>query len=528
MLAETSLECNYVYFFQVALLPWLIGSELFWQFLSARLTDTSPRHAKTILMVTSIAQVALDVAIFFLARFSKWIVLVWFILRFAAQQQVGNSAGKILKMRIEWVLSVPQEKQLNYFNSVIVTGEMMGRGSAVLLVYAVGVWLGRSGYSFYTIRTVFFLVLWFWDLVCLGCTSMLPLSYFLPEDRLRSDLSRSPDNAVPLDDFSTYSGDTSLAESDDGLVAPDASRSMAEMVSQDELDSAYEHQFELGEARGANGDRYKWLDTFVALKDYFVGSALRFWDNGPLVFTAVHLWTIFMLVSFVNIVLKFHVSEVGVGSKPARSNLCSKQLINVLSVGVSENTATLMGVLIYNFGMSRVKPFFFYNKMFIGIAMAFNILFISIFWKERMGSFGSAIVLGALYIGLYLVQTFDGNVSAAWSDPTIIAFVFAMQGSFAQVLALVPIGFAALKMPDSVVIIFCTTCTTLLAAGSFWYSRTRKQKILLLSDPDTVNHDELDYRPLATIDNSTFAIEDDSIYANSPTPQIYSPEDLED
>lgn len=535
MLAETSLECSYVYFFQVVLLPCLIGSELFWQFLSARITDTSPRHAKTILVITSVSQVALDVLAFFLAKYSKWLVFTWFILRFAAQQQVGNSAGKILKMRIEWVLQIPQEKQLNYFNSVIVTGELMGRGSAVLLVYAVGVWLGRAGYSFYTIRNVFFAVLWFWDLVCLFCTFLLPISYFLPEDRLRDELSGLPSNSVPLDDdddahFSSAVRGRDLTSSDDGLVDSRPSHSLATFVTQAELDSAYVHELELGENHTRRANRSRIGVVLGELKDYFVNSGIRFWENGPLVFSAVHLWAIFMLVSFVNIVLKFHVSEVGIGIAPSRSNLCANQFVNVLSVGISENTATLMGVLVYNFGMSRVKPHFFYNKIFVGIAVLFNILFISIFWKEKIGAFGSAVILGALYIGLYLVQTYDGNVSAAWSDPTIIAFVFAMQGSFAQLLALVPIIFAALRMPDAVVLTFCAGCTTVLAVGSFWYSRSRKQQILLLSDPDIVNHDELgNYEPLATIDSSSFAAEDDEdgLYSSSPSP-FNSPEDIED
>lgn len=482
-------------------------------------------------MVTSIASAALDVAAFFLSRYSKWIVFVWFILRFAAQQQVGNSAGKILKMRIEWVLEIPQEKQLNYFNSVIVTGEMMGRGSAVVFVYAVGAFLGRGGYSFYTIRNVFFVVLWFWDIVCLVCTFLIPISYFLPEGRLNSELSGVPSNAIPLDDDSTFSGSTSLTNSDDGLVGDGSysgSRSLSTLVSREELDHAYEPELELGEHPNRVGEQSQ--NPLVALKDYFVGSAKRFWENGPLVFSAVHLWLIFMLVSFVNIVLKFHVSE-GSG-EPSRSNLCGKQFVNLLSVGISENTATLLGVLVYNFGMSRVKPHFFYNKLFVGIALIFNLLFISIFWKNKLGPFGSAVVLGALYIGLYLVQTFDGNVSAAWSDPTIIAFVFAMQGSVAQVLALIPIAFAALRMPDTVVIIFCAGCTSLLAFGSFWYSRSNKQQILLLSDPNTVNHDELtNYQPLATIDPQGFSAEDeddDPLYSGSHVPQFHSPEDLDD
>jgi hypothetical protein len=501
LLAETDLECNYIYFFQVVLLPSLIGSEIFWQFLSARLTDTSPRHAKTILLVTSVAQIVLDIAAFAFGGVSRWFVYVWFILRFAAQQQVGNSTGKILKMRIEWVLEIPQEKQLNYFNTVVVMGELLGRSSALIFVYVVGVQLGRHGYSFAIIKLVFFLVLGLWDLVCLTCTLLIPMSYFLPENRLRDlqTVHRLPedDNHMPAID-ETESVEVGNTTSD-------------YLVAKEELDKAYEHELNLGD------------DTESGW--YILKSFKRFWANGPLFFSAVHLWTAFMLVSFVNIVLKFHVSEVGTGTTLNRQNLCGGQLVNVLQVGISENTATLFGVLVYNFGMSRVKPYFFYNKIMAGLGLLFCLLFVTIFWKHHLGAFGGSLVLGALYVGLYLVQTFDGNAAAAWSDPTIIAFVFAMQASFAQVLALVPILFAALKFNDTVVLLFCILCSSALGFSSFWYSRRNKQQILLLSDPDIVNHDEISYQPLQTIEEDDGLI-DTAISTNMR--EFLSPEDLAD
>ena len=530
---ETELECNYVYFFQVVLLPSLIGSELFWQFLSARLTDTAPRHAKTILLITSVAQIVLDVLAFAFSGSSRWFVYVWFILRFAAQQQVGNSTGKILKMRIEWVLEIPQEKQLNYFNSVVVMGELLGRSSALILVYVVGVQLGRRGYSFQIIRLIFFLVLGLWDLVCLVCTLLIPMSYFLPAHRLNHtekefQQPRGDDESFPEIEMDEREGRTGFGGGGGGGGGgADFSKSSTTadyLVGRDELENAYEHELELGETgltSMISGDS-EW---------YVVKSMKRFWANGPLFFSALHLWTAFMLVSFVNIVLKFHVSDVGTDpSMIVRGNLCGGQLINVLQVGVSENTATLFGVLVYNFGMSRVKPFLFYNKIMLGLGAAFCLLFVTIFWKNAIGAFGGSLVLGALYVGLYLVQTYDGNVAGAWSDPTIIAFVFAMQASFAQVLALVPILFAALKINDTVVIMFCFTCSLALGLSSWWYSRKNKQQILLLSDPSTVNHDELtstsSYQPLSTIeDDADGLIGYDS---SKPTQEFLSPEDLQD
>lgn len=440
-------------------------------------------------------------------------------------------------MRIEWVMEMPQEKQLNYFNTVVVTGELFGRGSCVFFVFGIGVLLGNNGYSFYAIRNVFFLVLWFWDLVSLACCFSIPVSYFLPEGRSVDSLQST--SSVQLDD-DVFIGDDSEGRNIDSSSDfskksssypqnETTSQNLSHLVSKEELQAAYEPEIELGEdpSMMARGEKTK--NPLVALKDYFVGSARRFWDNGPLVFSAVHLWMVFMLVSFVNIVLKFHVSDVGTGLQPNRTNLCAGQMINLLRVSLSEHAATLVGVFVYNFVFVKVKPFFFFNKLFVGMAALFNFLFISIFWKQSMGATGSSIVLGALYVGLYLVQTYDGNVSAAWSDPTIIAFVFAMQASFAQVLALVPIGFAALKVPDTFVIIFCGTVSSLLAFASLWYSRSNKQKILLLSEPDTVNHDELsNYLPLSTIhdqNQNAFANDDDMDY---PSAQFHSPEDLDD
>jgi hypothetical protein len=480
-------------------------------------------------MITSVSQIVLDLAAFFFAKYSRWFVFFWFILRFAAQQQVGNSAGKILKMRIEWVMDIHQDKQLDYFNAVVVTGEFLGRISAIVFVFVIGTALGRHGYSFYTIRNVFLFVLGTWDLVCLACTMAIPLPYFIPESKLAElgiEVSSSDgdsfhssrkrdDDHVPLMDRVDGGEDESTPSSRMG-VGRDY------FVGQDELEKAYEPDIELGEPKEGN--------CLVVFKNYFVDSAKAWWRNGPLVFSTLVFWTSFLLVSVINILLKFEVSEVGTADPrqaPTLDNLCNGMFINILQISVSEHGSTLIGVAVYTFVLSKIKPFMFFNKIFPVITASFMALFVTIFWKNSFGPVASAAVLGALYAGLYLAQTYSGNVAAAWCDPTIIAFAFAMQASFAQVLALVPSFFAAVKLPSPIVVVFCIIVAAALGLSSWWYTKKNKQVILLHSEPEMVNHDEIEFPTHhAVLDEDDLV--GDSDPNSAPLDQFISPEDLED
>lgn len=172
------------------------------------MTDSSPRFAKHILICALVLSLLLDIFALFGTKSSSWIVFVWFILRFASLQQLGNSAGKILKMRVEWVLQVPLNQQLNYFNGVVVSGELIGRASAIIFVYALGKALIQGQYSFTVIRNLFIILLIFWDIVSFACTISLPQDYYLPYD---TNFSRPPPETL-----SSFDGSLSLTSTNQG------------------------------------------------------------------------------------------------------------------------------------------------------------------------------------------------------------------------------------------------------------------------------------------------------------------------
>jgi len=56
-------------------------------------------------------------------------------LSFSLVQQVGNSAGKIFKMRVELALNLPPEKQLDCYNHVAIISDFAGRLWIVVGLY---------------------------------------------------------------------------------------------------------------------------------------------------------------------------------------------------------------------------------------------------------------------------------------------------------------------------------------------------------------------------------------------------------
>jgi hypothetical protein len=178
LLASGPLECEFVSFLQLYMAPASMASQVAWQFISAALTDWTEKHAQYLLMVTVVLQTGLDIAMFFVFP-NQWVVLglyivryavpffhhspevplfrqiahiVLVILRFSLVQQIGNSGGKIIKMRLDGVLKATPDQQLAAFNSISITGEIVGRSLVVIGVYAVSLIFIRVNVRFSPLR----------------------------------------------------------------------------------------------------------------------------------------------------------------------------------------------------------------------------------------------------------------------------------------------------------------------------------------------------------------------------------------
>lgn len=75
--------------------------------------------------------------------------VVVFYYRYSLVQQIGNSAGKIVKMRLQIVLNLPTEVQLDAYNNLSITSDFMGRASVVLFVYTLTMALVKSNVSYH-------------------------------------------------------------------------------------------------------------------------------------------------------------------------------------------------------------------------------------------------------------------------------------------------------------------------------------------------------------------------------------------
>ena len=69
--------------------------------------------------------------------------------RFSLVQQVGNSAGKIFKMRVELVLKLSPEQQLECYNHVAIISDFGGRMWVVGGVYTLILVLAKFAVRYY-------------------------------------------------------------------------------------------------------------------------------------------------------------------------------------------------------------------------------------------------------------------------------------------------------------------------------------------------------------------------------------------
>lgn len=515
LLASTDLECNFINFYQTVLQGAQIASQIVWQFVSAAMTDKTESWAQWFLALTLVVQTGCDFAMYFFGH-NRWVLLVLYIVRFALVQQIGNSVGKIFKMRIQLVMKLEPDEQMSAFNILSVTGDFLGRFISVVAVYVVALALNNSGKMTYPLlRNMFFVGLLGWDFIALVCTLSIRMSYYQPpvdpiDPSIESRLD-TPKKRPSINDGRDFVPPVMLSDSASGSDGEHISRESKNLLSDNNPYGSYRSEKDDmiarygGIASGAE-DPYMSsneidapllngivdenaatpVDTdAMGSREYLVYAIKSTVYNRPLLLSLVHLWTVTTLLAFVTIVLRFDVTTQGTNDKkPVPANFCGGILINLIETQVASEVCRLLGALLYQFYMNQISPLHFYRVVYVvyGVLNAF-LLFVVI-WP--IGSMPGSIVLGAITVFVYLSMVYSANITSAVMDSSMAGFVFGVQGSGLQIFATIPIFTMLISsrwpIPTAFITGYCVCHSLASAVFSIWFALTTKKDLDVLND----------------------------------------------
>lgn len=522
LLASTDLGCNFVTFYQTIMQGSQIGSQIIWQFVSAALTDRTESWAQWFLAGTLIVQTGCDFAMYFFGH-NRWVLLVLYIVRFALVQQIGNSVGKIFKMRIQLVMKLEPDEQMSAFNILSITGDFMGRLSAVCGVYAVALALGstnRMSYEF--LRNMFFIGLFVWDFIALICTVTIRMSYYQPPEdpidpTMDAYLEHKPSTSinergvVPAVRIAGSDSATS-SESDskdfphisdrgndnraDGYSKPtrgkkdrdDAISRYAGIASgtEDPYMSSNEIEAPLLSGIIDESDSISSVNTDnMSAGQYLMYCIKSTVYNRPLLFSLIHLWSVTTLLAFVTIVLRFDVTSQGTTDKiPLRENFCSGLLINLIETQLTGEVCRLFGALVYQFYMNQISPLHFYRVVYVIYGVLNAVLLFLVLWP--LGSTLGSVVLGIITVFIYLSMIYSANITSAVMDSSMAGFVFGVQGSGLQILATLPVIVVLISTKVSIPIPYitgyCVMHSIWSCCFSIYFAVTTRPELEALND----------------------------------------------
>lgn len=515
LLASTDLECNFIAFYQTVMQGAQIASQIVWQFVSAALTDKTETWAQWFLALTLIVQTGCDFAMYFFGH-NRWVLLTLYIVRFALVQQIGNSVGKIFKMRIQLVMKLEPDEQMSAFNILSVTGDFLGRLISVVAVYAVALGLdlhGKMTYPF--LRNMFFVALLGWDFIAIICTISIRMAYYQPpadpvdpsiESRLDTPKKRPSINnhgdrdfipPVMLSDSASSDGETIHREnrsllSDKGIYG---SRREA-----DDMIARYG-----GIASGAEDPYMSSNEIEAPLLNGIIDEsstpavdtdAMGSWEylrycikstvyNRPLLLSLVHLWMVTTLLAFVTIVLRFDVTTQGTNDKkPIPANFCSGLLINLIETQLAGEVCRLFGALLYQFYMNQISPLHFYRVVYVVYGCLNAVLLFTVIWP--IGSLAGSVVLGVITVFVYLSMVYSANITSAVMDSSMAGFVFGVQGSGLQLFATIPIFTMLISsrwpIPTPYITGYCVIHSLMSGVFSIWFALTTRKELDVLND----------------------------------------------
>jgi len=129
---------------------------------------------------------------------------------------VGNSAGKLIKMRLD-VLNASEANQIHVFNNTTIAGDVIGRSSIIILGYTFAVVLIYTvpNIGFERIKIIFFSLAYFWDCITFGVSLFIKQDYYYVEEE-ETEMAYESVNYPPQELQFQKRGVGKAFETDDG------------------------------------------------------------------------------------------------------------------------------------------------------------------------------------------------------------------------------------------------------------------------------------------------------------------------
>jgi hypothetical protein len=380
-------------------------------------------------------------------------------------------------------MDLQPDEQMSAFNILSITGDFIGRLVAVCGVYVVALVLNKYKILTYTgLRDMFFIGLIGWDVVAIVCTVTIRKRYFLPpqaavdatvESRLeiarksgsvseRYVESVAVENGEFINANMPTSGDESFAE------PADADTPLLTGLIDDPGPTPTMNSLE---------NLNPW--------QYLVFCVKSFVYNRLLLLSMVHLWMVTTLLAFVTIVLRFDVTTQGTDvTNPTRENFCGSLLINLIETQLAGEVCRLIGAVLYQGYMAQISPYHFYKAVYLIYAVINAIMLTAVVFP--LGPSLGSVVLGIITVFIYLSMIYSANLSSVVMDSSMAGFVFGVQGSGVQILALLPVATAAitgkLKIPTAFVTGYCVMHSIWSGCFSLYFALSSKKGLEALND----------------------------------------------
>eukprot|EP01125_Pyxidicula_operculata_P016362 TRINITY_DN561_c1_g2_i1.p1 TRINITY_DN561_c1_g2~~TRINITY_DN561_c1_g2_i1.p1 ORF type:complete len:501 (+),score=71.45 TRINITY_DN561_c1_g2_i1:104-1504(+) len=437
MLIETPLKCEFVPFYQEYIVPLQTFSALLFNILSGFFTDRTESYAHKVLIASAYAACTLDALLFFASHWSPWIVTALFVVRYGIIIQVSNSTGKIIKMRLD-KMKIPEENQVHVFNNVIVTADFGGRLAIVLLGYGLGAILIRSEIlDWKGAKMLLFSIVLAWDLAVLIVSISISASYY------RKDIEIIQDN---VDDADNPNETTSLVDS------------VQEQVPNEDED---------------------WQNAGPV--KYMVHSGKLFFKKRLLFLVNLEIVLFVTILGFINVIMRFDISNQGVDPVKDRSNFCGGMFTNFLELTAISDILRMGGAIIFQFVLTKMRPYHFYNAHFyvfcIIIAGSLAPSFV------ELPSIAGSVLVSILNVTTYLIANYLNVIANAICPPAIVGFMNAFQGGLNQLVALIPVGITFVTFDSWILTTALLAWTGILMVYNFIMVRYYKEKIVALDDP---------------------------------------------
>lgn len=349
-----------------------------------------------------------------------------------------------------------------------ITGDFLGRLFSVVCVFGLSLLLVKLiNLPYHWMRNIFFLALIGGDLIAVICTASIRNAYYLP----------SPESNMP-----TTAGAAIAAPEDSGVIpliedeAPRGTNNSDYMDSFPDVDTAL-----------LNDD----VEPTATLKtenmntlQYLSFSVKEFWRNRLLFHSTLHLWMVTTLLAFVTIVLRFDVTSQGTSKDPTRENYCGGLLLNLIETQLDGEVCRLVGAVLYQGYMVRISPLHFYKAVYLVYAAILAMLLTGVVFP--LGPTVGSVFLGIITVFIYLSMLYGANLGSVVMDSSMAGFVFGVQGSGIQILALIPVFTVMVVEKTHIPIPFITGYCVMHAVWSgcfaLWFSIRYRRKLNALDD----------------------------------------------